>query len=521
MIRYVLVLSIVSLLSTQYGECAKILGIFPLNGHSHWTPNKALLEELAKRGHEVTVVGHFPRKTPLANYKDISLAGTLPDFVNNVSYSFVTQMGFMGGAFVIWSMAGAELCKNLLHTPQLQDLAKSNEKYDLILTETFGTDCFLSYVHKFKAPWISMSCAIPFDWMAEQVDMPVLPSTSPLMLTSYPDQMNFWERTGNFLTHIFTFFGYHYMSRVPSQKIAREVFPEVPDLHDLSRSASLLLSNSYFSLTGSKPSVPAHVEVGGIHISPEASPLPQDIQKLLDNAKQGVIYFSFGSMVQSETLPRKSLEAMLAAFSRRPQLVLWKANPKNFPPGLVVPKNVITQKWLPQRDILAHPNIKVFVTHGGLLGTMEGVHTAVPMLGVPMFGDQLANIKNYVRRGIAIMVTVQEIEDKFEKALEEIMSNKTYKETAMKVSQQFRDRPQTPLETAVFWTEYVIRHKGAPQLRTPGRYLQWYQIWLFDVIAFVIAVVLSFLLVVYCSCKMMFRSCRKPAKTKDVKKKRN
>lgn len=67
------------------------------------------------------------------------------------------------------------------------------------------------------------------------------------------------------------------MSRVPSQKIAREVFPEVPDLHDLSRSASLLLSNSYFSLTGSKPSVPAHVEVGGIHISPEASPLPQVI----------------------------------------------------------------------------------------------------------------------------------------------------------------------------------------------------------------------------------------------------
>lgn len=76
--------------------------------------------------------------------------------------------------------------------------------------------------------------------------------------------------------------------------------------------------------------------------------------------------------------------------------------------------------------------LQVFVTHGGLLGTMEGVHTAVPMLGVPMFGDQLANIKNYVRRGIAIMVTVQEIEDKFEKALEEIMSNKTYKETALK-----------------------------------------------------------------------------------------
>ncbi|XP_026461122.1 UDP-glucuronosyltransferase 1-9-like [Ctenocephalides felis] len=520
MLRYFLAVAAISLLSTQYGECAKILGIFPLNGHSHWTPNKALLEALANRGHEVTVVGHFPRKTPLPNYKDISLAGTLPDFVNNVSYSFVTQMGFMGGALVIWTMAGAELCKNLLHTPQFQELAKSNEKYDLIITETFGTDCFLSFVDKFKTPWISMSCATPFDWMAEQIDMPILPSTSPLMLTSYPDKMDFWERTGNFLMHIGIFFGYHYVSRIPSQRVAREVLPQTPDLYDLSRSASLLLSNSHFSLTGSRPGVPAHVEVGGIHITPEPSPLPKDIQKLLDDAKQGVIYFSFGSMIQSETIPRQSLEAMLAAFAKKPHLVLWKANPKNFPPGLVLPKNVVTQKWLPQRDILAHPNVKVFVTHGGLLGTMEGVYCGIPMIGVPMFGDQLSNIKNYVRRGIALMVNVQEIEEKFEKSLNEVLTDKKFKETALKVSKQFKDRPAPPLDTAVFWTEYVLRHQGAPQLRTPGKFLKWYQIWLFDVIGFVGAVVLGILFVLYFTCKMAFRSCMKST-PKDIRKKKN
>lgn len=90
----------------------------------------------------------------------------------------------------------------------------------------------------------------------------------------------------------------------------------------------------------------------------------------------------------------------------------------------VVPKFYITCDYI--------SIFQVFVTHGGLLGTMEGVYCGVPMIGVPMFGDQLSNIKNYVRRGIALMVNVQEIEEKFEKSLNEVLTDKKFKETALK-----------------------------------------------------------------------------------------
>ena len=62
----------------------------------------------------------------------------------------------------------------------------------------------------------------------------------------------------------------------------------------------------------------------------------------------------------------------------------------------------------------------------------------------------------------------------------------SYRRNAQKLSRLFRDRPQTPLETAVFWTEYVIRHGGAPHMRSAELDLTWYQYLLLDVIAVIV-----------------------------------
>lgn len=48
----------------------------------------------------------------------------------------------------------------------------------------------------------------------------------------------------------------------------------------------------------------------------------------------------------------------------------------------------------------------------------------------------------------------------------------------------FRDEIASPLELAVFKTEYLMRHKGAPHLRPPYLDLYWWQLALLDVFAF-------------------------------------
>ena len=72
----------------------------------------------------------------------------------------------------------------------------------------------------------------------------------------------------------------------------------------------------------------------------------------------------------------------------------------------------------------------------------------------------------------------------------------------MDLSRRFNDRPLTPLNTAIYWTEYVIRHRGAPHLKTAAVNMHWYQNLLLDVVLFVMFVVLTTLAIMYYSAKL-------------------
>jgi len=66
--------------------------------------------------------------------------------------------------------------------------------------------------------------------------------------------------------------------------------------------------------------------------------------------------------------------------------VVWKYA-KPFPDI----KNIKTVTWMPQNDILGHPNLKLFMTHGGLNSVYEATYHRVPMLLTPLWGDQVGN----------------------------------------------------------------------------------------------------------------------------------
>jgi len=201
----------------------------------------------------------------------------------------------------------------------------------------------------------------------------------------YTDKMDFGQRVMNSIYNIYEGLAYEFLHKPAQRKLYNKYFPNAKKSFDeMYKSSAIIFLNNHVSASTARPYLPNMIEINGVHVEP-VTPLPADLQKFLDSAKEGVILFSMGSIIQAVQWPEDKREAFVKAFGKLKQKVLWKYENDTLPGK---PDNVMISKWIPQRDVLAHPNVKLFITHGGLLGTTEAQIEGVPLLGIPIFGDQ-------------------------------------------------------------------------------------------------------------------------------------
>uniref|UniRef100_A0A2M4BJY0 UDP-glucuronosyltransferase n=2 Tax=Anopheles marajoara TaxID=58244 RepID=A0A2M4BJY0_9DIPT len=471
---------------------AKILGIFPTSARSHYIVGSALMKELARRGHEVTVINPFPQKKPLANYRDIDVS-----LDEDIMKNFMPNMLDMADHSVIESITktyefGHLITNQTLQHPNVRRLLNSNEKFDLVIMEAFLNDAHLGFAHHFKAPCLAVSTFGASRWTNEMVGTPSPISYIPHPFLRFTDRMSFVERIGNALMTVADMIAGAVLDIPVQSAMYEQAFPDPkPPLEHLRKhSVSLVLLNNHFSLSYPRPYVPNMIEVGGMHVNRKPKALPDDIKAILDGAQHGVIYFSLGSNLQSRQLPIEKREAILRVFASLKQTVLWKWEDETLPNK---PDNVIVKAWWPQDDILGHPNVRLFITHGGLLSTTESMYHGVPVIGIPVFGDQYLNMGKAERTGYGLLLPYKEIsEERLATTINKILSDSSYRTVAQSISARYRDQPQNPLDLAVFWVEYVIRHKGAVHLKSAGQELGCLQYHGIDVFATIIGVPVLF-----------------------------
>lgn len=202
---------------------------------------------------------------------------------------------------------------------------------------------------------------------------------------------------------------------------------------------------------------------------------------------EGVIYFSFGSCIRSIDMPEDKLNAFIETFRSLKQKVLWKFENETIKD---LPPNVMIRKWLPQNDILAHKNTKLFITHGGVFGTQEGIYHGVPMLFIPIYADQFRNAKRCVDAGYAQMlrfvdVTANNVLEK----LRTLFKDSKHVDRAKEVSVLFRDNPIDPMEEAMYWIEYTARHRGTSVFKSNAVNLPWYVYLHLDIVAVLVGII--------------------------------
>ncbi|XP_014213915.1 UDP-glucuronosyltransferase 2B37-like [Copidosoma floridanum] len=489
-------------------SCLRILAIFPLPSKSHFIQAEPLMRGLATRGHQVDVYSHFPTKRSPANYTDYSLAGSLPSLVNSLTYDWCAGDSIGISIPDLMSITGPPVC-NLLQLPVFQKLINdppTDPPYDLVIVEVFTFNCYFAFGRHLGVPVIGVSTMSLIEWQHGPLGNPPELAALGSILSHNPLPATFAERLYNVYASAYYSWVFDRLTRRDQDAIMRKFFgPDCPSGVDLQRDLALVFVNHHHVLNGPRPLVPAVVPIAGAHIANNADQLTPEVQQFLDDSEHGFVYVSFGSVIKIESFPKRLMDAFYGTFKEiAPVRVIMKVfRPEELAPGL--PPNVITQKWLPQVQVLKHRNIKAFVTHGGIMGVQEAVYHGVPMVGFPMYGDQYYNIKSCAKQKMAIQLSHKDVtETVFTKAITAILQDPNFKKSAEKLRDSFRDAPMSPVNTAIYWVEYVARH-GKDTLRSPIVHMPWWQASLLDVYAFIALMLLVVLYVAKVSLQLFVK----------------
>ncbi|XP_049762217.1 UDP-glucosyltransferase 2-like [Schistocerca cancellata] len=499
---HIQLVTLVACLAVGAGDAANILALLHYPGGSHFNTLGRLVRELAARGHHLTVVSHTPLDSPPANYTDVSIRGSAPLVTDTFSvkrlfYAAKKDHGLLD--LGITREIASHLfnidfknCKVAYEHPAVEDLIRSirngQKQFDLVIVHALTIDCFDPFAHLLGGvPLVAVSTNVMTPWCSDRVANPHNPAYVGTYFLPYETaNMGFYERFLNTVYHLFVKFVRHDALYADTEELhRRHLGAQLPPLWQSLSATSLVLLNTHWTTGGAVPLLPNVVEVGGLHIE-QPQPLPQELEQFLSGSREGVVYVSFGSLIAFHTLPLDKMRAVLEALSGLEQRVLLRCDASQLPAGVRLPGNVRASRWLPQVDILAHDRVHAFVTHGGMHSVLEAVHFGVPLVGFPLFGDQKLTMNRLQTLGVAIQQDYLHLTaQSFGVALRSLVNNTRYRERAKQLSRLFRDRPRPPLEEAVYWVEYVIRHQGAPHLRSAAMDLAWYQYLLLDVAAFV------------------------------------
>uniref|UniRef100_A0A7N6BNP7 UDP-glucuronosyltransferase n=1 Tax=Anabas testudineus TaxID=64144 RepID=A0A7N6BNP7_ANATE len=443
---------------------------------SHWINMKPVLDTLINRGHQVTVltpsVSMFMKTNESSRFRyepfNVSFSleaieAYMEDFLHFSMYE-MDQMNYLQIYIRFMEIMKTEFFFSLGY---LDGVLKSDTvmkklkegKYDLLLADPLypGSDLTAEIL---DIPLIfSLRFSLANNWERLCGQLPAPPSFVPAAMSKLTDKMNFSERVWNLLFYALQDIVLEKTFWKELDEYYSEVKGTPTSACEMMSRADIWLMRTYWDFDFPHPFLPNFKFVGGIHCRP-AKPLPE---------------------------------------------VLWRYRGEE-PETLGA--NTRIYNWIPQNDLLGHPKTKAFITHGGTNGIYEAIYHGVPMVGIPMFGDQPDNMVHMKSKGAAVILdfTSMKTED-LRDAVNTVINEKSYKENAMRLSSIHRDRPMSPLDEAVFWIEFTMRNKGAKHLRVQAHELTWYQYHSLDVLGFIITVVLLLILLFMKTCRFCFRMC--------------
>uniref|UniRef100_UPI0037E80B80 UDP-glucuronosyltransferase 3A1-like n=1 Tax=Semicossyphus pulcher TaxID=241346 RepID=UPI0037E80B80 len=481
-----------SLLALPVLQSAKILTVCLIGG-SHFLLLDEISHNLHQHGHEVRMLLQLGNPV-ITGFSYVGRADSYQTSTWSVGEEYIKeyngwflqqQMQFFLGRetfsnFLNFMGHLSYQCDKLLGDKEIITFLQ-RERYDIAILDAFNP-CSFIVARKLGVNYIAFYPGSLNGPLSIALPSPV--SYIPVFGSQLSDHMNLWGRAKNLL--------FSFLAPVGQERVW-SIFREVAERHlesgsplgglqELHHGAELWAFNTDFSLEFPQPLMPYTVLVGGLLNKP-AKPPEQDLALWISSfGESGFIVVTLGSMVSSVSVD-PLLEELVAGFSRISQGVLWRYDSKRWPSQLARPPNLRLVDWLPLNDLLGHKKALLFITHGGQNSLLQAVYHAVPVLAIPLFGDQFDNVVRALTKGLGLAINPTNVtRELLSSTIQTVIQDKRFKSSALSLSRIHKSHPVPPAIRLVQWVEHILHAGGGTHLRPASLAQPWYQRYLLDVV---------------------------------------
>uniref|UniRef100_A0A914MXM1 glucuronosyltransferase n=1 Tax=Meloidogyne incognita TaxID=6306 RepID=A0A914MXM1_MELIC len=250
-------------------------------------------------------------------------------------------------------------CKETIKERKLlQKLEK--EHFDVGIGENYD-HCAAAIFHKIGVRVQVTAYAVQLlHWIARKYDIPTFASYVPNNFAPTLRLESFSNRLINFYNEFYEWIWMHdHFKRLQDPIIRAEFGEDFPDLNELLKKSSLVFVNTNPFIDFPRPISNKIVYIGGLvqdSASPDSKILDKRTKNILNEAKEGAILFSFGSITDTTKISNYMRNSILNAFKRFPNVhFIWKLDKetiKNQSELLKSFTNVHAFEWIRQTAIL-------------------------------------------------------------------------------------------------------------------------------------------------------------------------
>ncbi|KAH8398847.1 hypothetical protein KR222_008774, partial [Zaprionus bogoriensis] len=468
----------------QPAQAKNILCIVGTPQHENpgWT--QLLFEALAGRGHSLTLLSTAPNPVLEGIYYESlhNAYDVVPKHFVDANGSYHQQWEIK--QLLIWYESLLGSCRSLLENRP----DKLRDEYDVILYDaSYAMDCLLQQLPEFRTtPVLGLSGGkLTRDLLqVVRAENTISIPRVPHFMSTLSQEMSYWERIQNHIMYMAERF-IRWAVIMPVLEGMLQQGYRKPDVQ-------LMLLNTHPVLDYVQNMPPNVIEVGGLHIRAESTPLPLSLQDFVDRYTEGIVYINLPHIELLQELGIDTVTTMIQEFGQFG--FIWNQKNVKLPQHLINLRLVDVDASM-QQDILgerrsimsirsiyiyslyicldlAISHIKAFLTHGDSFGLQEAIYNAVPTIVFPMILEQLNNAKRIEERFLGIHIPVAELSTRsFSEALKCLLRDENYVGALQQAQFNFRTRQVKPLDQAVWYVEQLaadpqlFKHLQHPETR--------------------------------------------------------